>query len=122
MLTHLRCIALLLPALSAALLIPTAQADVLTPSTTSSSTMPNEVLPEGSIRAPVDDAAIVQQVQRSFQHDPQLASEKIGVVCEQGVVTLSGSVSSDERITRAARYVLAVPGVKLIQNQLTALP
>ena len=113
---------LLLP-LSMLLLLAAAQADdSSTTPPADAPAAPETIKPQGSARMPVDDSAIIEQVKREFRQDAQLVTESINVDSNQGVVTLSGNLSSGDRIARAVQFAANVPGVKSIRNMMTTSP
>jgi osmotically-inducible protein OsmY len=62
----------------------------------------------------IDDAAITAKVQSSFVTDPLMSTSAINVETRQGVVHLSGSVTSEQERYRAIQLVQSVAGVKEI--------
>jgi hyperosmotically inducible periplasmic protein len=75
--------------------------------------------------APADMAAadpdqrIASDVKSSLQRDPDLASMKIDVHADDGVVTLIGRAPDDAARQRATELARQVNEVKSVQNQLT---
>jgi hyperosmotically inducible protein len=51
--------------------------------------------------------------------EPGLKALQINVDTANGVVTLSGTVDSPTSVDRVTRVVMAVQGVKLVDNRLT---
>ncbi len=70
-----------------------------------------------SLRAP-DDKAITSSVQAKLFEDPVLKTRDIRVSAQNGVVTLTGSVSTDLERGAAERMAGQVNGVKQVINQL----
>lgn len=69
----------------------------------------------------VGDAALTGKVKASFANEPLLKEAAIDVDTVDSVVTLKGSVTSDEAKTRAATLASAVTGVTHVNNELTVL-
>lgn len=59
-----------------------------------------------------DDGAIASAIETAFQQDELLNTADIDVSTDQGVVTLSGSVSSPQAFNRAISLARRVPGVR----------
>jgi len=70
------------------------------------------------LQASEQDARIVAAAKNSYVFKTQLRGEKIGVVSQQGVVTLSGKVGTDNHRTLAEDTVAGLPGVKEVRNEL----
>lgn len=68
------------------------------------------------------DAQISSQVQSKLASDRNVPNKQIGVQSENGVVTLSGNVSSDAERTAAANDAGQVAGVKTVINNLQVQP
>lgn len=66
----------------------------------------------------VDDAALVAEIKGRIAADPALNPFNIDVDVNQGVVTLSGTVTSDASRMRAAEIARGVSGVVRVENQL----
>ncbi|WP_027192700.1 BON domain-containing protein [Fundidesulfovibrio putealis] len=66
----------------------------------------------------VDDTVITTKVKSAILADPTLKSFEIKVVTEKGVVQLSGFVSTQANITRAAEIARGVKGVKSVENDM----
>jgi len=64
------------------------------------------------------DMAITSNVQKKLQNDIQLMGSRIDVEAKDGEVTLTGTVSSDEDITRATELARSINGVKMVDNRL----
>jgi hyperosmotically inducible protein len=64
----------------------------------------------------IDDTKVTAEVRAKLAADALSNLTKIDVKTESGVVTLSGTVDSAERRTRAAQIAGAVPGVKGLVN------
>jgi len=73
---------------------------------------------------PRPDAALWGELQAALAQDPHLRDAPIAIHIKDGVVRLTGRVSDFEARTRAERLAWAVPGVKVVINQLEvdALP
>ncbi len=72
-----------------------------------------------------DDAAVAAAVKSALLRDtelldkePDLKVNQIQVKVENGVVTLSGTLASDEAVARAGQVARTVAGVKEIKNEL----
>ena len=66
----------------------------------------------------VRDEGLVMRVTSKLQFNRQLLREKIEVKANQGIVSLSGYVSSPELRALAARLAAETGGVKLVHNGL----
>ena len=64
------------------------------------------------------DAQIASDVQSKFYGDPMIESRRIQVQAADGVVTLSGDVTSDTERAAAASDAAAVNGVRTVVNNL----
>ncbi len=74
-------------------------------------------------RAPArTDAQIAAEVQGKIVHDSKIGNLEIGVQAEQGVVTLTGTVSSDDQRTLTAADAATVDGVKTVINNMVVQP
>ncbi|MCC2956400.1 BON domain-containing protein [Massilia sp. IC2-477] len=72
----------------------------------------------GPVAAVVDDATITAGVRAAIVDDPMLKVADIAVETEQGVVQLSGFVSSADSVAAAASVARTVRGVKSVRNDL----
>jgi hyperosmotically inducible protein len=68
--------------------------------------------------APVDDAAIATSVKAAIGSSPELKAADIDVASREGIVQLSGYVSSAESVATAASVARTVKGVKSVKNDL----
>jgi hypothetical protein len=68
--------------------------------------------------AKVSDATITAEVKSALAADPQLASLKIDVDTDNGVVTLSGPAPSEEAKSRATQIAAGPKGVMRVENRL----
>lgn len=66
----------------------------------------------------VDDATITAGVKAAIVRDPGLEVTEIDVGTEQGVVKLSGFVSSADSVAAAASVARTVKGVRSVRNDL----
>lgn len=89
-----------------------------TPPSTASSTM----APSSSMTASADDATITTKVKEAVMADPNLKSTDINVDTKNGVVTLAGTVSSQEAKQKANQAAQSVQGVKSVSDQLVVKP
>ena len=69
--------------------------------------------------ANADDMQITSQVQARLAGDDLLRQSQIDVETNNGVVRLSGSVSSTEAMDKAAQVAQSVNGVTSVQNDLS---
>jgi len=67
---------------------------------------------------PVDDAAIARGVKAAIDSSTELKSADIDVVSREGIVQLSGFVSSADSVATAASVARTVKGVKSVKNDL----
>jgi len=68
---------------------------------------------------PPDDAALTQSVQAKIAADTSLASEPVQASVQEGVATLTGTVSSDAARSLAAHDAAEVAGIRTVVNDLT---
>lgn len=66
----------------------------------------------------VDDAAITDGVRNAIRRDPELTVSDLDVDTYQGIVRLSGFVSSADSVAAAASAARTVKGVKSVRNDL----
>lgn len=66
----------------------------------------------------VDDATITTGVQAAIGKAPELQAADIDVATREGIVRLSGYVSSAENVATAASVARTVKGVKSVYNDL----
>lgn len=66
----------------------------------------------------VDDAVITTKVKAAVLNEPTLKSAEINVETFKGVVQLSGFVSSQADINKAAEVARGVGGVKSVKNNM----
>ena len=66
----------------------------------------------------VDDTVITTKVKAAIFNEPTLKSAEINVETFKGVVQLSGFVSSQANINKAAEVARGVPGVKSVKNDM----
>jgi hypothetical protein len=71
---------------------------------------------------PPTDAQIANAIEGKVSADASVPNKRIVVQASNGVVTLSGSVSSDAERSAAAADAAAVPGVRTVVNNLTVAP
>ena len=72
----------------------------------------------GCSKAP-DDAAIVTSIKSQMFSDPQLKDASLQVTSQNGQVTLSGTVASDEAHLDAYKIATQAPGVTKVNDQIT---
>ena len=66
----------------------------------------------------IDDAAITTKVKAAIFAEPGLKTLQISVDTVKGVVTLSGSVDTQQSSNRAKQLASAVDGVRDVENRL----
>jgi len=66
----------------------------------------------------VDDATITTQVKAAVMADPNLKVSEINVDTKNGVVTLAGTVSSQDQKQRANQVAQGVSAVKSVSDQI----
>ena len=66
----------------------------------------------------IDDAVITTKVKAAILDEPGLKSAEINVETFKGVVQLSGFVSSQASINKAAEVARGVRGVKSVKNDM----
>jgi osmotically-inducible protein OsmY len=71
-----------------------------------------------SAGAKVDDAAITTKVKTALMAEPGLRSLEINVDTHDNVVTLNGTVDSQEKKQRAMQIAQGVDGVKSVSDNL----
>jgi hyperosmotically inducible protein len=68
----------------------------------------------------LDDSVVTTRVKAAFAGDPQVKAHQINVKTYDGVVQLNGFVDSPQQIAKAAQDAREVPGVKKVENNLSA--
>ena len=71
-----------------------------------------------TVGAYIDDATITTRVKATILDEPELRFTEISVETFDGVVQLSGFVSSETEINRAVRVTQNVEGVKSVKNDM----
>jgi len=66
-----------------------------------------------------DDATITSSIQTKLKEDKRVAGSQIGVETRLGIVTLSGSVKSEQVKQDAMQIAQDTAGVQRVENQLT---
>jgi osmotically-inducible protein OsmY len=66
----------------------------------------------------IDDTTITTKVKSALLNEPEMQSTKISVVTDKGVVTLSGSVDSQAKITKVIKLAEAIDGVQSVKSKL----
>lgn len=69
--------------------------------------------------AMADDSALTAKVKAAIVAEPELSVLDIKVDTANGVVTLSGTIDTPQKLDRATQVVQAVDGVKTVNNQLS---
>lgn len=67
---------------------------------------------------PVDDVAITRGVKAALGRSTELTAAEIDVATSEGIVQLSGFVSSADSVSTAASVARTVKGVKSVRNDL----
>ena len=70
---------------------------------------------------PRDDKSITTEIQAKLYHDATLKTRDISIIAQNGVVALSGQVSSEKERVSAERVAATVEGVKQVINQLAVV-
>ena len=78
--------------------------------------------PRGTVGVTVEDGRLSAAVRTALLNDPQLGLRKIAVETHLGVVTLTGSVNTQEEAQRAQRLAASVTGVRDVQSSLKIQP
>jgi HSP20 family molecular chaperone IbpA len=78
----------------------------------------NSTASAGNASAPASDAAITTKVKTAMMAEPGIRSAKIDVDTKDGVVTLKGSVDSQQHKDRAIQLAQNVNGVKSVVDNL----
>src|SRR5258706_2515488 len=68
------------------------------------------------------DPQIASAIQGKLYADPAIQSKQISVEAENGVVTLSGTVTTEAERTQASAAAASVPGVKTVVNNISVKP
>jgi hyperosmotically inducible protein len=66
----------------------------------------------------VDDMALAANVKSALEADDSLRSFNIGIETRDGVVILSGWVSSQDAVVKAGQITMSVKGVTSVKNNL----
>jgi len=66
----------------------------------------------------IDDTAITSRVKAAFLNDPLVSALAVNVETFKGVVQLSGFVKTVAERNRAVQLTRAVPGVRLVRNDI----
>jgi osmotically-inducible protein OsmY len=66
----------------------------------------------------IDDSVITTKVKAAVLNEPTLKSSEVNVETYKGVVQLSGFVSSEADITKAADVARSVKGVTSVKNDM----
>jgi hyperosmotically inducible protein len=67
----------------------------------------------------IDDAAITTKVKAALLNEPTLSASRIDVTTTQGIVKLSGTVDSEQGISRARELAGNQQGVKSVTTDLS---
>jgi BON domain len=106
---HPRQVSPLQPARAARVLLPTLALALI-------------VIASGCKTAPANDASLSTAVQSRITSDGALANEPIQTASQNGIVTLTGSVSNEAARSLAANDAAQVSGVRTVVNNLTVSP
>lgn len=71
-----------------------------------------------TVGAYIDDTTITTRVKTTIMEDPELRVTEISVETFNGVVQLSGFVSSQTEINKAVRITQNIEGVKSVKNDM----
>jgi hyperosmotically inducible protein len=66
-----------------------------------------------------DDSTVFARITQAVQTDPVLRGANIEIKVNDGLVTLTGTVSNEEQMTKMNMHVWMVDGVKKVDNQVT---
>ncbi|MFO1310897.1 MAG: BON domain-containing protein [Burkholderiales bacterium] len=91
-------------------------------STGSATTSSAPAAPSTTAGAKIDDAAITTKVKAALMAEPGLRSLEIDVDTRDNVVTLNGTVDSQEKKQRAMQLAQGVEGVKSVSDNLVVKP
>jgi osmotically-inducible protein OsmY len=69
-----------------------------------------------------DDLTLRRDVEAELEREPSVNAQRIGVAVENGIVTLTGEVTSYRERWRAERAVERVAGVRGIVNEIAVRP
>lgn len=75
--------------------------------------------PSTTAGAYLGDSAITAKVKAAIVAEPDLSALEIKVNTSDGVVTLTGTVDTQQKIERAAQVAQTIDGVKTVDNQLS---
>ena len=67
----------------------------------------------------VDDSLLANKVKMALYADKQVSGRQIAVEASQGVIQLSGTVTSLPEAQRAVQLAQGIKGVKEVRNRLT---
>lgn len=67
----------------------------------------------------VGDMALAANVKSALEADPSLRSFNVGIETRDGVVILTGWVSSQDAVTKAGEIAQGVEGARSVENKLT---
>jgi osmotically-inducible protein OsmY len=67
----------------------------------------------------VDDMALAVNVKTALEADDSLRSFNVGIETRDGVVTLSGWVSSQDAVIKAGQIARSVKGTRSVENNLS---
>jgi hyperosmotically inducible periplasmic protein len=71
-----------------------------------------------TLTAQTDDGQLATNVQSRYQNDPTISSQDIAVTAENGVVSLRGTVGSDQARDHAVATARQVEGVRSVNDEL----
>jgi osmotically-inducible protein OsmY len=92
---------------------------VATTTTTTTSSNGGTAVAGTTTLAPVNDAALANNVQTTLASTPGVNANEINVTSTDGVVTLSGDVDSASAASAAVQATQGVTGVTAVHNELT---
>jgi len=73
----------------------------------------------GEAKDKMADAAITAKVKSAMIGEPELKALQINVATDNGVVTLTGTVDTPQKLERATQVAQGVEGVKSVDNRLS---
>ena len=96
----------------------TSSAPATTPSTSAATGSSSTTTATTTAGAKIDDAAITTKVKAALMAEPGLRSLEINVDTRDNIVTLNGTVDSQEKKQRAMQLAQGVEGVKSVSDNL----
>jgi hyperosmotically inducible protein len=76
-----------------------------------------------TVSAPENDTNIAEEVAGQISDDPQYSVfDEVGLIVKDGVVTLTGAVTSEEKSRDMVRIASKIDGVRAVKNEIKTLP